>query len=105
MTTLNSTYWGGEGSKEAGIHYLGGYVNAGFSGGAIIFPTQEGWTVAGIITHREGVLKEYVLFRRNKETGELETTGEVVISGEPSGIIRFADIQVALAIIEETPSV
>ncbi|MXY20275.1 MAG: trypsin-like peptidase domain-containing protein [Dehalococcoidia bacterium] len=97
LTTLVSAYVRPETNAAARIHYTGGYVNAGFSGGAMLLPTSTGWTIAGIITHREGVIRN--LLRKNTTTGELEEDSEFAYS-EPSGLIRFADIGVVTDIIE-----
>ena len=49
-----------------------GYINKGFSGGAILFPTNDNyWTIAGVITHRLGVVS---------------TPGD---TEEPSGLIQY----------------
>ena len=67
LTVLVSSYLR-PGANAPKTHYTGGYVNAGFSGGAMILPTSTGWTIAGIITHREGVRRR--ISRRNATTGE-----------------------------------
>ena len=58
LTTLVFAYFRPGTDATAGIHYAGGYVNAVFSGGAMLLPTTEGWTIAGIIMHREGVQRQ-----------------------------------------------
>ena len=58
--------------------YSSSYINAGFSGGAVVFPLSENkWTVAGIITHVPTVLRP--VYRDGKETDEtvLEHAGLV----------------------------
>lgn len=95
LTTLVSAYLRPGG--RSGIHYAGGYVNAGFSGGAMLLPTGEGWTIAGIITHRGTVSRN--IFRMNPETGEYKEDKELAYS-EPSGLVRFADFGVVIDLIE-----
>ena len=97
LTTLVSSYLQPATTAAPRIHYTGGYVNAGFSGGAMLFSTSTGWTIAGIITHREGVTRS--LLRRDTTSGKFEEDGDLAYS-EPSGLIRYADIRIAIDIIE-----
>ena len=99
LTTLVSAYFRPGTDAGAGIHYVGGYINAGFSGGAMLLPTSEGWSIGGIITHREGVLRN--VYHKNPGTGQLEKDEELVI-GEPSGLIRFAGIGIVTDLIERS---
>ena len=101
LTTLVSAYFSPGTDAGTGIHYAGGYVNAGFSGGAMLLPTTEGWTVGGIITHREGVIRN--VYRRDPKTNRLNEDNELAIS-EPSGLIRFAGFNIVTDIIEQTPA-
>ena len=94
VTVLVSSYFSQLEGQNLRVHYLGGYVNAGFSGGPILLPSDTGWRIAGIITHREAVVRS--MYRRNEETGETER----ILYGEPSGLIRFADIRVAIELID-----
>ena len=58
--------------------YSSSYINAGFSGGAIVFPVgTDDWTIAGIITHFPTVRRP--VYRDSKETGDyiLQHTGLV----------------------------
>ena len=58
--------------------YSASYINAGFSGGAIVFPVEnDKWTIAGIITHFPTIERE--VYRDGKETGDYikEHTGLV----------------------------
>ena len=98
LTTLVSAYFRPD-SDAAGIHYVGGYVNAGFSGGAMLLPSTEGWTIAGIITHKEGVQRS--IYRRNTVTGQFAEDSSLAFS-EPSGLIRFAGIRIATDLVERT---
>ena len=64
-------------STEKGI-YSSSYINAGFSGGAIVFPVgTNDWTIAGIITHFPTFPRP--VYRDGKETGDyiLQHTGLV----------------------------
>ena len=94
LTVLVSSYLSFREGQETSVHYLGGYVNAGFSGGPVLLPSDNGWKIAGIITHREAVIKS--MYRTNEETSKTER----ILYGEPSGLIRFADIRVAIALID-----
>ena len=50
--------------------YSASYINAGFSGGAIVFPVgDDQWTIAGIITHFPTVRRS--VYRDGRETGRL----------------------------------
>lgn len=58
--------------------YSSSYINAGFSGGAIVFPVgEDDWTIAGIISHFPTVPRP--VYREGKETGDyiLQHTGLV----------------------------
>jgi len=80
------------------VHYAAGVVNAGFSGGAILVPTTSSdWRIAGVITHVEGVVRP--VQRLHPQTEKGEPTDYAYL--QPSGIIRFADIGVAQAIVEQ----
>ena len=55
-------------STEKGT-YSSSFINAGFSGGAIVFPVgTDDWTIAGIITHFPTVPRP--VYRAGKETGD-----------------------------------
>ena len=74
--------------------YTGGYVNSGFSGGAIVYPTagkqKHRWSIAGIITERGGVLKS---------TG-IDEGGKHVVIMEPTGMVKFTRMESVLALID-----
>ena len=58
--------------------YSASYINAGFSGGAVVFPMgQRDWTIAGIITHFPTIPRP--VYRNGKETEDFvrEHTGLV----------------------------
>ena len=59
-------------------NYSASYINAGFSGGAIVFPMgKRDWTIAGIITHYPAVPRP--VYRNGRESGDfvMEHTGLV----------------------------
>ena len=60
------------------VTYSSSYINAGFSGGAIVFPMgQNDWTIAGIITHFPAVPRP--VYRGGEKTGDyvMQHTGLV----------------------------
>ena len=64
--------------------YSASYINAGFSGGAVVFPlANEDWTIAGIVSHFPTVQRP--VYRRGVETGDyvLEHTGLVGYTSLP----------------------
>ncbi len=101
LTTLVSAYVNPGAHAGKGIHYAGGYINAGFSGGAMLLPTSQGWTVGGIITHREGVSRK--VYRRDPKTDIFNEDNDLAIN-EPSGLIRFAGFDIVTDIIERNPA-
>ena len=100
LTALVSAYCRIGTNASSKIHYVGGYVNAGFSGGAMVFQTTEGWTIAGIVTHKESVQRS--IYRRKPETGCFEEDDSLLYP-EPSGLIRFADFKNITNLIKSTP--
>ena len=74
--------------------YTGGYVNSGFSGGAIVYPTdvkqKHRWSIVGIVTERGGV---------PKRTGIAEDGKHVVIM-EPTGMVKFTRMESVLELID-----
>lgn len=76
--------------------YSASYINAGFSGGAIVFPVgDDQWTIAGIITHFPTIRRS--VFRNGRETGDyiMQHTGlvgytpfrvveELILNAEPT---------------------
>lgn len=87
----------GSGDKYS-VQYAGGYLNSGFSGGAILWPVHSqyteskkpGWTLAGIITERGHI------YRRMGSDNQ----GQPVYLVEPSGMVRFTKIEAVFAMID-----
>ena len=99
LTTLIASYFRAGPEATTAIHYAGGYINSGFSGGAILLPTLDGgWTFGGIITHREGISRNSIS-RINPETQRPEVDPNLSVN-EPSGLIRYAGIGNVTNIIE-----
>ena len=65
-----------------------GYINRGFSGGAVLFPTKNDWTIAGIITDRLSVPAGAV---RIDKDGKPLNADERIYTQEPSGLIRYTN--------------
>ena len=101
MTMLISSYAQLTKGADESIHYTGGYVNTGFSGGAILLQTTidgSGWSIGGIITNRGGLLRN--ILRKDANTGEVDDDDELFVA-EPSGLIRFAGIGTVTNLIEQ----
>ena len=97
IATVITSYWSMS-EEHPKINYLGGLVNAGFSGGAIAMPISGGrLTISGIITEKEGVLRN--VYERDPSTDEYEKD-EKRLYLEPSGLIKYTDISVAIDLIE-----
>lgn len=96
LTVLVSSYIS---DPESPIHFAGGYANAGFSGGAMLLPTSDGWTIAGIITHRAHVDRPVLWYNPNTENTEPVQNFRVM---EPSGLIRFTDFKAVKRLIAES---
>lgn len=87
------------GEQDEWSQYVGGYINNGFSGGPILFPTldrkgREGWTVVGIITERGAVAKQV----------GTNTKGESIVEIEPTGMVKFTKIEAVLDMLPKTDS-
>ena len=82
-------------------HIAGGYDNAGFSGGAVMFQTdsaerdKDKWTIAGIITSRGHV------WRKPRNTEDFGEDREIVVM-EPTGIIHYTGMNEVLDLIDKT---
>ena len=72
-------------SGSGAFTYSASYINAGFSGGAVVFPLADGdWTIAGIVTHFPTVRRP--VYRGGEETDEyiLQHSGLVGYTSLPS---------------------
>ena len=53
--------------------YSASYINAGFSGGAVVFPlADDDWTIAGIVTHFPTIKRS--VYRGGVKTGDYVST-------------------------------
>lgn len=98
LSVLVAAYFSDFKGEKKDVHYAGGYVNAGFSGGAMLFPADDGWTIAGIITHKDNVMRD-TLPSKSPNNGE---AGHSHMFGESAGLIRYADYRVVERLIEES---
>ena len=70
--------------------YSASYINAGFSGGAVVFPlANNDWTIAGIVTH-------FPIIERPVYRGGVET-GDYVL--EHTGLVGYTSLPVVLDLI------
>lgn len=80
---------------EGAFQYAGGYVNSGFSGGAVVYPTNAkgkyGWSIVGIITERGGVWKQ---------TGFDKESNKPVFVSEPTGMVKFVRMKTVFELID-----
>ena len=66
------------------------YINAGFSGGAVVFPLPNGdWTIAGIITHFPTI--ERAVYREGVETSDYVK--------EHTGLVGYTSLPLVLDLI------
>ena len=95
-----AAYFGFNANAEMdGMHYVGGYINAGFSGGAIVFPTPAGWTIAGIITEKASIVRP--TYRYDQDIGDLSIDKNQVLQ-EHSGLTKYTNISIAEEIISRS---
>ena len=93
------TIYGGGGDEKV----TGGYINAGFSGGAVMAPTgprDTDWTIAGIITDRGHVLRRPV----DKDGEELvvrSIEGEELWVREPNGLVYYTGMRRVFELIDQ----
>ena len=80
-------------STESKVHYSASYINAGFSGGAIVYyvEEQEMWTIAGMITQFPAVPRA-VYDRNGKETGQFIM--------QHTGLVGYVPMSAVLELIE-----
>ena len=81
-------------SAESKLHYSASYINAGFSGGAIVYyvAEQEMWTIAGVITQFPAVPRP-VYDRNGKETGQFIM--------QHSGLVGYVPMLAVMKMIED----
>ncbi len=87
MAVLISTYYVPSDRDDRMTYYTGGYVNSGFSGGAMLFSTEKDWTIAGVITTKGYTYKE------------LSSNINIL---EPSGLIGYCDVSTIQKLITES---
>ena len=70
--------------------YSASYVNAGFSGGAVVFPLpNDDWTIVGIVTHFPTVQRS--VYRGGVETGDYVQ--------EHTGLVGYTSLPLVLDLI------
>ena len=75
--------------------YSASYINAGFSGGAVVFPMgQRDWTIAGIITHFPAIWRP--VYRNGEETGDLVK--------QHTGLVGYTSFRVVEKLISDVVS-
>ena len=75
--------------------YTSSYINAGFSGGAIVFPVgTDDWTIAGIITHFPTIPRPVYRGR--------EKTGDYIL--QHTGLVGFTPMERVVELINESRS-
>ena len=80
-------------SNEATVHYSASYINAGFSGGAVVYYVgdQKMWTIAGMIV-RVPTVPRPVYDENGKETGK--------ITRQHTGLVGYVPMSAILKMIE-----
>ena len=81
-------------SAESKLHYSASYINAGFSGGAIVYyvAQQEMWAIAGVITQFP-VVPRPVYDRNGKKTGQFIM--------QHSGLVGYVPMSAIMKMIED----
>ncbi len=81
-------------STKAKVHYSASYINAGFSGGAVVYyvEDQKMWTIAGMIAHFPTVPRP-VYDGNGKETGNF--------TREHTGLVGYVSMSAILKMIED----
>ena len=81
-------------SPETMLHYSASYINAGFSGGAIVYyvPEQKMWTIAGVITQFPAVPRP-VYDRSGNETG--------LFIRQHTGLVGYVPMSAVMKMIED----
>ena len=80
-------------SIEAKVHYSASYINAGFSGGAVVYYVEDRkmWTIAGIIAHFPTVPRP-VYDQNGKKTG---------FTRQHTGLVGYVPMSAILKMIED----
>ena len=81
-------------SIDAKVHYSASYINAGFSGGAVVYyvEDQKMWTIAGMITHFPTVSRP-IYDVSGKETG--------MFAQQHTGLVGYVAMSVILKMLED----
>ena len=84
-------------SPESKLHYSASYINAGFSGGAIVYyvAEQERWTIAGVIAGFPHVFRP-VYDRKGQDTGQLVK--------QHTGLVAYAPMAAVIKMIDDASS-
>ena len=77
------------------MHYSASYINAGFSGGAIVYyvTDQEMWTIAGIITEFP-IVPRPIYDRGGKETR--------LFTMQHTGLVGYVPMSTVFELMKET---
>lgn len=88
-TLLSLNLW----DRTDDIVYCASYINAGYSGGAIVYPVpgSDRWAIAGIITHFPTVAREVIDY----------TDRRIGISMQHTGLVGFRPWRVVERLIEK----
>ena len=71
--------------------YSASYINAGFSGGAVVFPlANDDWTIAGIVTHFPTIQRS--VYRGGVETGDYVR--------QHTGLVGYTSLPLVLDLID-----
>ena len=81
-------------SAASKVHYSASYINAGFSGGAIVYclTDQKMWTIAGVIT-------EFPIVPRPIYDGNGKETG--LFTQQHTGLVGYVPMSAVLEMMEE----
>ena len=82
-------------SSASKVHYSASYINAGFSGGAIVYyvTDQKMWTIAGIITEFP-IVPRPIYDRGGKETG--------LFTMQHTGLVAYVPMSAVFELMKET---
>ena len=81
-------------SSASKVHYSASYINAGFSGGAIVYylTDQKMWTIAGVITEFP-IIPRPIYDASGKETG--------LFTKQHTGLVGYVPMSVVLEMMEK----